>query len=107
MPEILDVLLVDQVWLGNSYDARPCVVIQVSPGKYLGVLLISSATDLFNATWDFTISKEHPDFPQSGLSKTSYVKGYKVFDIDDSMIVKKLGRLTGSLAIDFKNWIGL
>ena len=105
--DILDVLFIRDVWLGNCPDARPCVVIGKSHGHVCVVMLVSGAYDLRRANLDFNISDYYPAFKQTGLSKPSFVLGDEIHEIDDRQIIKKLGKLEGLLAADFKLWLGI
>lgn len=104
---ILDVLLIDDIWLNNSNDVRPCVVIDTAHNNYLVVMLVSGAYELRRPNLDFAIPKIASDFKYTGLTKPSYVLGDEIHEISETQILKKLGQLQGDLGKDFKKWLGL
>ena len=104
-PELLDIWLVKAQWRASS-DIRPAVVIGAPTNGKVAVLLISAAVDLYNRTDHYLIEAQHPDFKSTGLKKTSFIAGDAAREFDTSALVKKLGRLDGSLAKDFSAWFG-
>jgi hypothetical protein len=88
--------------LGKVDYPRPCVVISSTTDFQL-LNISTKPYEKFNC---FTIRADHPDFPASGLTETSYVIGAPIINGDRKYIVKKLGILTGALAKEFFEWIG-
>lgn len=91
--------------LGEVSYKRPCVVISVLK-ESVTVGLISSAMDLYNETLDFLIRDDEVDFGSTGLKKKCFIKGSPLVEIPISLFVKKIGSITGEMAINYDKWIG-
>jgi len=92
--------------VGEVEYPRPCVAITVlSADGIAGALAISSKLDLYKPDQHFLINANHPDFPATGLSTTSYVIGSPVIDITPEEVEKVIGALTGELGCAFRRWI--
>ncbi len=102
----LDVVLAP-VKVGWSADPRPCIVVRVATRQLLLAVPCSSQFDLYRPGTDFLIPDHHPDFKATGLSRSSYVIGGRVFRLDAGAIMKTYGRLSGELAEGFRRWAGL
>jgi hypothetical protein len=70
--------------------------------------MISSAIDLYDSRIHFLIPNHHNDFAMTGLKRTSYVLGdeFKEIKITDLKKCKRIGEISGELAIEFDNWLG-
>ena len=90
----------------SSEDPRPCVILDPPDSEHVTVALISSAMDLYRRGMHFLIEEDRSEFPLTGLKKTSFVAGDQIHDIHVADLGKRLGHLTGDLAIEFENWIG-
>lgn len=102
-PQPKDLWLV-RVALGQSGDARPCIVLSVHE-KNVQVLPLSSQMDLYRPANHFRLEKTDTDFPATGLLRTSYILGEKVIEVDVNLLTRRVGRLEGALAQDFDKWI--
>lgn len=86
---------------------RPCVIIRLLPANRVEVAAVSSSFDLYSFVTDFLIEISHPDFPATGLQKTSYIYGQQFYDIAATVLSKKCrGVLKGDLAKAFDKWLG-
>jgi mRNA-degrading endonuclease toxin of MazEF toxin-antitoxin module len=92
--------------LKESFDFRPCIVLDPAVADRVEIILVSSAPDLYESGSHFLIRDDDPDFPETGLKKTSYALGDKIREAPIAMLGKRLGRLEGELARDFEKWIG-
>lgn len=90
--------------LRESFDFRPCVVLQEPNDDNTAIILVSSS-DLNREGYDFKIDREHPNFPATGLRSTSYVVGDQIYGVPTERLSTFLGRLEGELAREFDAWI--
>jgi hypothetical protein len=90
--------------VGYAHYPRPAVVICIVAGTRK-VVAVSSKLGLFRSGQHFLIRDDHPDFPKTGLSDTSYAIGDPIFDVEKSEIIKEMGVLSGDLAKEFARWI--
>jgi hypothetical protein len=102
----LDIVLA-RVEFKDCDDLRPCLVIYPFKSSIIGILPISSQPELFEAGYHFWIEKAHPDYRATGLTKRSYVLDNKIYDLEMTDVKKRLGRLDGDLAKEFKDWYGI
>lgn len=104
-PQRYDLFLI-RMRLRASYDYRPCIVLD-APNPDTCIVLVSSS-DLFRQGYDFLIPSDHPDFPATGLKKTSFAIGDQIHEVSTTALEEKfrLGRLQGGLARDFNKWLG-
>jgi len=100
----LDIVLAG-VRVGECNDPRRCVVIGVRPPAEYLILPCSAQLDLYREGADFLISSDHPDFPATGLKKTSYVMDVEAQLIEEERIQKRYGHLRGLLAAAFEEWL--
>lgn len=91
--------------VGESNDLRPCVILSEPDQSFARMMPISSS-DLFNPSRDFRIHQTHPDFPKTGLKKTSFVIGDRIREVSLVIIEKRLGSLEGALRREFEEWLG-
>lgn len=91
----------------NSWDPRPCVVLDPPLGDTVSVALVSGAMDLYDSTVHFLIEQDHPDFPATGLQRTSYVAGDMIVEAEIGSLLRKRGQLEGELGAAFRKWIGI
>lgn len=103
-PKPYEVYLV-RVRLRQSYDYRPCIVIDKIRGSASCVMLVSSS-DLFRHGQDFLIRKDHPDFSATGLKKTSFAMGDQIRNLPATELDERLGQLEGELEREFEKWLG-
>lgn len=87
-----------------SHDQRPCIILEVGTREKIKLALISSAIDLYDASRHFLLDSRHPDFPESGLRRTSYIMKDAVVEAEAKKLGKKLGELKQQLAKDFEKW---
>lgn len=83
----------------SSQKVRPAVVFTPDP-KSSDVLLafISSVVQpKVNQPTDFTLKENHPDFPATGLKKTSVFKMNKLLTVERVLIIRRLGRVSPSI----------
>lgn len=98
-----------EVWLAqypwkSSMDARPWVVVETTyPGVY-GCFPISGQR---YGEPCFEIPRGHPEFAATGLTKTSYVYDGSIIELGASHFLKKKGRMSGSLLMEFLEYSGL
>ena len=104
-PTLLDIVTA-HIGLRQSHDRRPWLVIEIRPSRRYLLLPISSATDLFDRIQHFPLDPRHPDFPATGLTKTSYIIGNNAVENDGSAFDERLGCLQGNLAKEFIEWFG-
>jgi hypothetical protein len=104
MPQPYELYLV-RVRLRESYDFRPCIVIDKTRNTISCVMLVSSS-DLYRPHQDFLIRADHPDFPATGLKKTSFAMGDQIRDLPAITLDEKIGELEGGLKVEFEKWLG-
>ncbi|MEI6233088.1 MAG: hypothetical protein WCT04_08545 [Planctomycetota bacterium] len=68
---------------------------------------ISSQNLSHHSYRDFVIDSGHSNFATTGLHRTSYVVSGTVDEVERTDLKRRLGRLEGDLARDFKDWYGL
>jgi len=83
---------------------RPCVVIRVKTDGLLTIIPIS--TKDYGVEDKFRINSSDPEFKATGLEETSFVYGHPVLNIPPSVVLKRLGSITGTLKKRFVNWNG-
>ena len=96
-----------RIQLGKCGDLRPCIVIYPERFGKVTVLSISGQGDLCNSASYFVIETDHHDFSATGLDRRSFIIGIQLDEIEVSRLKKRLGRLEGDLAREFKGWYGL
>ena len=69
------------------------------------MIVLVSSSELYRPGLHFLIPKEHPNFPATGLTKTSFVLGGQIRDLPIEELDERLGRLEGELAKEFDKWI--
>ena len=89
---------------GYSQDIRPCILLDFDDDK-ARIALISSALDLYNPHKHFIIKKENPNFPLTGLKKTSYVSIDQIFNVKKNDLVKQIGILEEPASKELSSWI--
>ena len=94
-----------QLQYGTANDLRPCIVLEDHKAT-VSVVRISSALDLHNPLIHFWIDEQCPDFVVTGLRKTCFCDGSKIFEISTGRLGKRLGQLERGLARDFRTWMG-
>jgi hypothetical protein len=111
-PERYEIYLA-RIQLRHSEDLRPWVVIgnclpdPQNPGKMLlTVAPISSQIDLMVEFQDFPIEAGHPDFPATGLRRSSYVIGNLPARVSVDRLERRLGELRGELRREFERFCG-
>lgn len=87
--------------LGHSRDRRPWVVVEQAGQGRWRVLPISAALDLFDPKLHFRLTADHPDFPVTGLKKTSFIIANMPVNIPEAVLEKRLGCLQSRLASEF------
>ena len=94
--------------LKNCDDVRPCVVVEIlEPDKIL-VGPLSSQFVLFNSHEDFEIQDQATaEFGATGLRRRCYIIGAEVVKVNTSILIKRLGQMTGFLDVQFREWYGL
>lgn len=87
----------------NCNDPRPCIIVKIISPCLFVVVPLSSQTDLFKENSEhFLIDEHHPDFPATGLLRTSYADLSMQMEIRAQALRKKrIGYLSGQLARDF------
>jgi len=101
--EIYEIYQVEFRW-GNCDDARPWLIVQIRPGDIFGCLPIAS--ECYGGSC-FPISRSHPDFPATGLTKDCHIHDSKLYDIPKANFLKRRGKLAGSLLAEFQDFSGL
>src|SRR3989338_7302219 len=80
----------------SSQKVRPAIVLTPDP-KSSDVLIafISSIVqpEAIQPT-DFILKENHPDFPATGLKKTSLFKMNKLLTVEKSLIIRRLGKVS-------------
>src|SRR5687767_9785377 len=83
----------------SNVKIRPALVVSRSDRIGPDVLLAFIGTyqgQVLQAT-DFLVEDSHPDFAQSGLKKSSFIRLDKLVAIDFSILLGELGELSASL----------
>lgn len=106
MAQVLDIYFLE-VKFRKCNDPRPCIVIHLGAGRVAALAMISSASGLARPGYDFEIRDDHPDFPATGLDRTSYVVCDKIVEVDVSRLTEYVGRFENRLAEEFKKWMGI
>jgi hypothetical protein len=94
--------------LGESRDPRPCVVVDVLADGTVELAVCSSQRDKYDPNRRriyFAIRDDDPDFPDTGLDRSSYVIGSTLPKVRRALLKRRIGRLTGDLAERFADWI--
>jgi hypothetical protein len=87
-------------------DPRPAVVVAGPLNGKVAVALISGQFDLYRSSAEhFKIDKEDPDFVATGLKKSCYVVGTEIIWVNVNRLIRKRGKVSGSLARRFDRWI--
>jgi len=92
--------------LRDCNDERPCIVLEEPLASLVTIAPISAAAQLYNPLLHFQIPANHPDFPTTGLRRTSYVLGEDIRDVQASKLQERVGQLNGDLRTKFVQWIG-
>ncbi|MGE0683821.1 MAG: type II toxin-antitoxin system PemK/MazF family toxin [Candidatus Binatia bacterium] len=84
----------------SGQKVRPAVVVSRSDRQGRDVLLafITGQQPSALASTDLFIVDSHPDFPQTGLKKSSVVKLDKLVTIEISILLGELGRIISGVA---------
>ena len=85
---------------------RPCMVISSEIQGKLEIVPLSSALDLYRPGLHFLVRKDDPDFPATGLLRTSFIAGDQIREVEAARLVRRAGRLEGNLAGQFELWMG-
>lgn len=102
-PEIpLEIWLAAIPW-GHADYPRPVIFMGHRPKDRLVALRVSSNLDLMKGS-DFLISDRHPDFRQTNLDSTSYVRA-EMIELAPQDFLRRLGLLAGALREDFEAWL--
>ncbi len=94
------------VAVGESDDPRRCIVLRVKPDGVI-VLPCSAQLDLIDENRDFLVRDDRPEFRETGFTKTSYVMNRDPAFVEQSLVKKRYGSLTGDLLREFKDWYGI
>lgn len=83
----------------SGQKVRPAVVVSRSDRQGRDVLLafITGQQPSALTPTDLLIADSHPDFPQTGLKKTSVIKFDKLVTIETSILLGELGELSAAL----------
>lgn len=83
----------------TSKKLRPAVIISVDPQETdIVIAFISSAVSPEKlAKTDYLLQPDHPDFPKTGLKRTSVLKMRKLLTIERSRIIRRLGRVSPAI----------
>ena len=96
-----------RIKLGKCHDVRPCLLIYKSGSDGWEVLPMTTQRELCGNSPHFSIEMDHANFSATGLKKNSYVMLSELQEISSSDIEKRIGRMDGELARDFKECFGL
>lgn len=92
--------------LGQADYPRPCIVFDASrDGADVWVYPLTTK-DYARPGAEFKIDETHPDFARTGLKATSYTI-QPTQRVPRTQLRHKMGRLTGELYREFKDWMGL
>ena len=94
------------VAVGESHDPWRCIVLRVRPDG-VTVLPCSAQLDLIDERRDFLVRDDRPEFKETGFTKTSYVMDRDPAFVEQSLVRKRYGSLTGDLLREFKGWYGI
>ncbi|MCI0650975.1 MAG: hypothetical protein L0Z55_03745 [Planctomycetes bacterium] len=92
--------------LRGNIDRRPWLVVAAGPSKtdrFISIP-ISSQLDLYDEVAHFLLEQSDPDFPATGLVRTSYVIANNPVAIHANRFVRRLGHLGGELRERFELW---
>ena len=83
----------------SGKKVRPAVVVSRSDRQGRDILLafITGQQPSTLAPTDLLVEDSHPDFPQTGLKKSSVVKLDKLVTIETSILLGELGELSTTL----------
>ena len=82
----------------SSRKVRPAVIISPDPQAEDILLAFISSSPLDKlASTDFLLESSHPDFPKTGLKKTSVFKLQKLLTLHHSVILRRLGSVSRNL----------
>ncbi|MCY3023408.1 MAG: type II toxin-antitoxin system PemK/MazF family toxin [Planctomycetota bacterium] len=90
---------------GRSHDIRPCILLTAPLASKVTICLLSSQMALYRPVAHFLIEESYPDFPATGLDRSSFAAGDEIHEIRVEELRKRLGRLEGELARAFEAWI--
>jgi mRNA interferase MazF len=78
----------------SGASVRPALVIsQGLIGQDLVLAAISSVVRGALASTDYTVDTTHPEYPLTGLRVTSVLRLHKLASVEQSIIVRRLGRI--------------
>ena len=80
----------------SGRKVRPAVVVNVVGDDVLVAFISSVVPPMPPASTDLLIPANHPDFVATGLKTTSLIKLAKLVCLHQSLIVRKLGHLSGA-----------
>ncbi len=93
-----DIVLVPFPFTDLSMEkVRPAVVISGKNDVDVSVVFISSIIPKEPAEFDFVLSDSHPDFLMTGLRKASVFKMNKVITLEQSKVLRRLGRVSPTI----------
>jgi hypothetical protein len=105
MPQAPFEIYLARIPFRDCNDVRPCVILDWPRDGRVKVFPLSAAADLYDPKDDFPIDATGPCFAATGLKRTSYVKGARVFELGlETLSRRPMGRLTGELLEEFKGW---
>lgn len=104
--ELLAVVLAG-VPVGECTDPRRCIVVGVEEPNHVVLVPCSAQLDLYRPSMDFLIADDHPGFSGTGFQRTSYAIEGPLVRLARESVRKVYGRLTGELAEEFEDWMGL
>lgn len=88
----------------NNQDIRPCILLHLDNDK-AKIALTSSALDLYNPHRHYLIPKENPNFPLTGLKKTSYISIDQIHYVKKNDLIKQIGILEEPTSQELSSWI--
>jgi hypothetical protein len=88
----------------NCTDMRPWLIVELRDNSVLGCFPISSACYAGDCFW---LDASHPDFPKTGLSKSSYVHDQYIVEVELHQFKNRRGELIGALLDEFLAFAGL
>jgi hypothetical protein len=88
----------------NCTDTRPWLIVETARADTVGCFPISGECYDGNCFW---ISKDHPDFSHTGLSKSCYIHDSHIVEIDRANVLRRRGCLQGSLLAEFREFSGV
>jgi hypothetical protein len=87
----------------NCPDMRPWLIVDVRANGVFGCFPISG--ECYEGGC-FVIGSNHPDFPATGLTKTSYVDDQKIVELGIGEFKKRRGQLVNELLREFRAFAG-